>query len=197
LIPTIVLLLQIKVLTVMSLVLTGIGLAASAIGSGINAYKNAQANKLAEQGYNRQRDQLLTDMYTNPLDLVGNKAILSQMDRRLNKQEEAIANQAAAGGATFENTLAAKQVGNEAMADVVSGMMQAETARQDAYRNQLLNLDSQRTAQQIAAKQQAGQNWASMGNNTFNSFNTLAGTMLENGIKLGDLLKFRSNTNNG
>jgi hypothetical protein len=197
LIPTIVLLLQIKVLTVMSLVLTGIGLAASAIGSGINAYKNAQANKLAEQGYNRQRDQLLTDMYTNPLDLVGNKAILSQMDRRLNKQEEAIANQAAAGGATFENTLAAKQAGNEAMADVVSGMMQAETARQNAYRNQLLNLDSQRTAQQIAAKQQAGQNWASMGNDVFNSFNTLGGTMMENGIKLGDLFKFKSNTNNG
>ena len=181
----------------MSLVLTGIGLAASAIGSGINAYKNAQANKLAEQGYNRQRDQLLTDMYTNPLDLVGNKAILSQMDRRLNKQEEAIANQAAAGGATFENTLAAKQAGNEAMADVVSGMMQAETARQNAYRNQLLNLDSQRTAQQIAAKQQAGQNWASMGNDVFNSFNTLGGTMMENGIKLGDLFKFKSNTNNG
>jgi hypothetical protein len=197
LIPTIVLLLQIKVLTVMSLVLTGIGLAASAIGTGINAYKNAQANKLAEQGYNRQRDQLLTDMYTNPLDLVGNKAILSQMDRRLNKQEEAIANQAAAGGATFENTLAAKQAGNEAMADVVSGIMQAETARQDAYRNQLLNLDSQRTAQQIAAKQQAGQNWASMGNDVFNSFNTLGGTMMENGIKLGDLFKFKSNTNNG
>lgn len=173
----------------MSLVLTGIGLAASAIGSGINAYKNAEASNLAEQGYNRQRNQLLTDMYTNPLDLVGNKAILSQMDRRLNKQEEAIANQAAAGGATIENTLAAKQAGNEVMADVVSGMMQAETARQDAYRNQLLNLDSQRTAQQIAAKQQAGQNWAKMGSDVFNSFNTLGGTMIENGVKLKDLLK--------
>ena len=113
--------------------LTGLGLATSAIGSGINAYQNAQANKLAEENYNNTRERLLTDMYANPLDSVANKALLSQMDRRLNKREEAIQNQAAAGGATFENVLAAKQASNEAMADVVSGIMQGETARQDSY----------------------------------------------------------------
>ena len=64
----------------MSLVLTGLGLAASAVGAGINAYQNAQANKLAEANYNKQRGQLLTDMYANPLDSVANKALLSQMD---------------------------------------------------------------------------------------------------------------------
>jgi hypothetical protein len=180
----------------MSLVLTAAGLAASAIGAGLNAYQNSQANKLAEASYNRQRGQLLTDMYANPLDSVANKALLSQMDRRLAKQNEAVMNQAAAGGATFENTLAAKQAGNEAMADVVSGIMQGETARRDAFRQQLLNIDSQRTAQQIAAKQQAGQNWLTMGNNMSDAFVNLGGTMLENGIPLADLFKFKS-TNNG
>ena len=91
-----------------------------------------------------------------------------------------MANQAAAGGATFENTLAAKQASNEAMADVVSGIMQGETARQDAFRNQLLNLDQQRTAQKMALKQQSGANWANMFNNLSGSLTTLGGTMIEN-----------------
>lgn len=175
----------------MSLILTAAGLAASTLGAGINAYQNAQANKLAETNYNNQRGQLLTDMYASPLDSVANKALLSQMDRRLAKQNEAVMNQAAAGGATFENTLAAKQAGNEAMADVVSGLMQGETARRDAMKQQLLNLDMQRTAQQMAAKQQAGQAWASMGDNAFGAFTDLGGTMIENGVALKDLFKFK------
>jgi hypothetical protein len=175
----------------MSLILPLVGLGISAIGAGINASQNAKANRLAEENYNNQRGRLLTDMYASPLDSVANKALLSQMDRRLEKQAEAVENRAAAGGATFENTLAAKQAGNDAMADVISGMIQGETARRDALRGQLLNLDSQRTAQQIATKQQSGANWATMANNVAGAFNTLGGTMLENGIPLKDLFKFR------
>lgn len=156
-----------------------LGVLGSAVGTGIQAYQNSQAAKLAEENYNKQRGQLLTDMYANPLDSVANKALLSQMDRRLQKQEEAVANAAVAGGATFENTLAAKQASNEAMADVVSGIMQGEQARQDAFRNQLLNLDSQRTAQQIAAKQASGQAWASMGNALSGSLIDLGGTLFK------------------
>lgn len=174
----------------MSLVLPLIGMAASAVGAGIQAGQNASADKLAEENYNNARGRLLTDMYANPLDSVANKALLSQMDRRLEKQQEAIANQAAAGGATFENTLAAKQAGNEAMADVVSGIMQGETARRDALRGQLLNLDSQRTAQQIATKQASGAAWASLGNGLSGSLTTLGGTLLENDM-LNELLKAR------
>lgn len=162
-----------------------IGMAGSAVGAGIQASHNAKANTMAEKHYADTRGRLLTDMYANPLDSVANKALLSQMDRRLNKQEEAVANQAAAGGATFENTLAAKQASNEAMADVVSGIMQSETARQDAFRQQLLNIDSQRVAQQIAAKQQSGANWANLFNNISGSLTTLGGVMLENpGVSL-------------
>lgn len=159
-------------------ILAGVGAAANAIGAGINAFQNSKANKLAEENYNKMRGQLLTDMYANPLDSVANKALLSQMDRRLNKQEEAIANRVAAGGATFENALAAKQASNEVMADVVSGVMQGEQARQDSFRQQLLNLDSQRTAQQIAAKQQAGQGWMSIMSDLGGSLTNLGGTLL-------------------
>jgi hypothetical protein len=175
----------------MSLVLPLIGMGVSAIGAGIQSFQDAKANKIAEAEYNRQRGQLLTDMYANPLDLVANKALLSQMDRRLNKQEEAVANQAAAGGATFENVLAAKQAGNEAMADVVSGVMQAETARQDALKQQLLNLDSQRTAQQIAARQQSGLRWAGLSDNLSGALNTFGGTLLETGTSLKDAFNFK------
>lgn len=162
------------------LLLPLIGMGISAIGTGIQASQNAKANRLAEDNYNRTRDVLLSDKYTNPLDLVANKALLYQMDRRLNKREEAIENQAAAGGATVENVLAAKQASNEAMADVVSGLMQGETARQDAIRNQLLNVDSQRVAQQMAAKQVSGANWANMFGNVSSGLTDLGGLMLEN-----------------
>ena len=175
----------------MSLVLPLIGLGVSAITSGVNAYQNSKANNLAEENYNKTRDRLLTDMYANPLDSVANKALLSQMDRRLNKREQAIENQAAAGGATFENTLAAKQASNEAMADVVTGIMVNEQQRQDAMRQQLLDLDSKRTEQMIGMKQASGKNWATLGNNVFSGMTTLGGTMLENDIKLGDLFKFK------
>lgn len=173
------------------MILPLIGLATSTIGTGIKAFQNAKAGDLAEQNYNKMRGQLLTDMYANPLDSVANKALLSQMDRRLNKQEEKIANKAASGGATFENVLAAKQASNEAMADTVSGIMQGEQARQDTLRSQLLNLDSQRTAQQIAAKKESGAGWATLGNNVFSAMTTLGGTMLENDIPLSDLFKFK------
>lgn len=175
----------------MSLLLPLIGMGISAIGTGIQASQNAKANALAEENYNKTRERLLTDMHTNPLDLVANKALLSQMDRRLDKQEKAIENRAAAGGATFENTLAAKQASNEAMADVVSGLMQGETARQDAFRNQLLDIESRRTAQQVAAKQQSGAAWAGLANNVSGAFTTLGGTMLENNIPLSELFKFK------
>lgn len=165
------------------------GMAVSAIGTGIQAGMNAKGNKIAEDGYNQQRQALLSYMYSNPLDSVGTKALLSQMDRRLNRQEEAVQNQAASGGATFENTLAAKQAGNEAMADVVAGLMQGEQARQDQFRNQLLSLDQQRNAQRIAQKQQSGAMWAGLGDNVFDSFTTLGGSMLESGKSFKDLLK--------
>lgn len=175
------------------LILPLIGLGMSAIGTGIQSYQNSQASDLAESHYNKTRESLLTDMHANPLDSVANKALLSQMDRRLNKQEEKVENLAAAGGATFENTLAAKQASNEAMADVVSGIMQGEQARQDSFRNQLLNLDSQRVAQQMNAKMQSGQAWATLGNNIQKSFTTLGGSMLDNDItSFKDLFNFKN-----
>jgi hypothetical protein len=175
----------------MALPLMLIGLAASAIGAGIKAGQNANANKIAEENYRKSKERLFYEKYANPLDSVTNKAILSQMDRRLNKYEDRIANQAAAGGATFENVLAAKQASNEAMADVVSGMMQGEQARQDKFNQQLLNIDSQRTAQQIAAKRASGDAWAQLGNNVFGSATQLGGVMLEHEIPMSDLFKWK------
>ena len=175
----------------MSLVLTGLGLLASGVGAGINAYKNAQSNKMAETYSNKLRGLILTDKYSSPFDNMTTKGFLSQMDRRLKKNNEAVENRAAAGGATFENVLAAKQAGNETMADAMSGLMQAESARQSALNQQLLSLEQQRSAQKIAANQAAGQMWSSLGNNFFDSMSTLGGSMLESGTTLSELFKFK------
>jgi hypothetical protein len=183
-----------KSFLIMSLILTAAGLLASGIGAGVNAYQNAKNQKDNAALYERQRGQLLTDLYSSPYDNLENKALLSQAERRYEKNLEAVENQAAAGGATFENKLAAKQANNEAMADMYAGMAQGLTARRDATKQQLLNLDAQRVAQQNAARQQSGQAWATMGNNAFGAFTDLGGVMLENGLGFKDLLKWNSGT---
>ena len=155
-----------------------VAMAVSAIGSGIQAGQNAKANKLSEEYFNTARERLLTDMHANPLDSVANKALLSQMDRRLNKQEEKVQNAATAGGATFENVLAAKQASNDAMADVVSNLMQGEQARQDAFRRELLNLEGSRMQSQVAAKQASGLGWANLANGIAGSLPALGETLL-------------------
>ena len=161
------------------------------IGKAIESFNIADTNKLSKDYYDKLEGGLLSEKYVNPLDLVSNKSLLTQAERRLNKNEEKIENAAAAGGATVENVLAAKQAGNEAMADLESGVLQGEQARQDNIKNQLLNLESQRVAQQIAAKQQSGQNWAGLTGGLADSLSTLGGTMLENNIPLKDLFKLR------
>lgn len=171
------------------LLLPLIGMGMSAIGSGVQSLQIAQADDIASAEYNRQRELLLRDKYASPLDSVANKALLSQMDRRLKKQEDKISNQAAAGGATFENTLAAKQASNEVMADVVSGIMQGEQARQDSIREQLLNLDSQRAGQKMQAKIASGANWAGLFNNVGSGLSDLGGVMVNNNLKFGDLFR--------
>ena len=137
--------------------------AVSALGTGIQAYQNSQANKLAQQSYDRQRTLALQGKYEDVVEM--NKPLLSIMNRKLDKAEEAIENQAASGGATVENVLAAKQANNEAMADTIGNLAQGNVARRDAYNQQLLNIDMQRTAQQMAAKQASGQAWGQLAGN--------------------------------
>lgn len=171
----------------MSLVLPLLGMVAAGIGTGVQASKNAEASQASEAMFNKWGQNLLTEKYQSAFDY--NKPLLTQMDRTLQKNEQKIENQATAGGATVENVLAAKQASNEAMANVYSNVLQADQQRRDAYTQQLLNLDSQRTAQQIASKQAAGQAWANLGTSLFGGLTTLGGSMIESGTSFGQLLK--------
>ena len=171
----------------MSLVLPLLGMVAAGIGTGVQASQNAKALQLASDNYNKLHTGLLTEKYQSAFDY--NKPLLTQMERTLQKNEQKIENQATAGGATVENVLAAKQASNEAMADVYSNVLQADQQRRDAYTQQLLNLDSQRTAQQMAAKQASGQAWANLGTSLFGGLTTLGGSMIESGTSFGQLLK--------
>lgn len=135
-------------------------------------FSNAKAQKIQQQSYQDSRGRLLTDLYTSPLDSVSNQALLRQMDERIAKNNEAIANRAAAGGATFENTLAAKQAGNEAITNAYSNLLQAEDQRRRGVNNQLLALDTRNAQANIAAAQANGKAWNDWGS-------TLASGMLD------------------
>ena len=159
---------KLRVMIPLMAVSAAMGLA-GAIGQ---SFANAKAQKIQQENYQNSKASLLTDLYTSPLDSVSNQALLRQMDERIAKNNEAIANNAVAGNATFENTLAAKQAGNEAISNAYSGLLQAEDQRRKGVKNQLLALDSQKAQADIAAARANGEAWNSWGS-------TLASGMLD------------------
>lgn len=136
------------------------------------SFSNAKGMKIQQEAYQNNRSRLLTDLYTNPLDSVSNQALLRQLDERIEKNNDAVLNRAVAGNATFENTLAAKQSGNEAMTNAYSNLLQAEDQRRRSLNNQLLALDTQNAQANIAAAQANGKAWNDWGS-------TLASGMLD------------------
>lgn len=142
---------------------------AGAVGQSIS---NAKAQEIQQRNYQNNKSRLLTDLYTSPLDNVSNQALLRQLDERVAKNNEAVANRAVAGNATFENTLAAKQAGNEAVSNAYSSLLQSEDRRRRALNNQILALDSQNAQANIAAAQANGKAWNDWGS-------TLASGMLD------------------
>ena len=161
------------------LIIAAAGAATNAVGAGVNSYQTARAFEDYDSSLGKVRGALLTDKYENPYENPGNKALLSGMRRELDRNAETINNQAASGGATFENTLAAKKANNEAMADVYSELIQAQEAKTAQINQQLLSLDMNRASSKLAAKQASGQNWMNLGSSLGSSLTNLGGTLLK------------------
>ena len=155
----------------------GISLAAAsallgAIGAVGQAFTNAVGQKNYQESLNDQRGRLLTDLYNDPTTNPAYQALLRQADEREKRNNDAIANRAVAGNATFENTLAAKQAGVDAKNNLYTGLLQSEDQRRRSTNNQILALDSRAAQQNLAAAQANGQAWNSWGS-------TLASGMLD------------------
>ena len=165
----------------LSLIIGGVSALAQGGGALLSSQKQKQAAAIEQANYANQQNALNAEKYRDPLSSVSNKALLKQLDERIEDNSEALENRAIAGGATFENSLAAKQASNKAIGDVVTGMMQGEDSRKAGYTNSLLQLDTQHAATQIAQQQAAAQNWANWGNAMSGSIQNLGSTYLLGG----------------
>lgn len=113
--------------------------------------------------YNEAKGFLNSQYYRDPLSTVGNRSILKRLDERMKDAQDAINNRAVAGGATFENQLAARQSANETMSGVYSNLLQGEDARRDRLNAQRLGLDMQHSANVQNNFMQNAQNWQAWG----------------------------------
>lgn len=176
----------------MSLTLAGAALIGSALASGVGAFASASQNSKAKQAeqenYDKSRGTLLTDYYTSPLDSISNQALLKQMDERVRQNNEAIENKAIAGGATFENTLAAKNAANQTIANAQSDILRSEEARRRAIQSQLLSLDSAHTGNIINNYRANSQNWGNWASGVSSGLINLGAIGVENGGNSFDFL---------
>lgn len=113
--------------------------------------------------YNEAKGFLNSQYYRDPLSTVGNRSILKRLDERMKDAQDAINNRAVAGGATFENQLAARQSANETMSGVYSNLLQGEDARRDRLNAQRMGLDMQHSANVQNNYMQNAQNWQAWG----------------------------------
>ena len=137
---------------------------ASALGGAIGSAANtAKARREESRMYNEAKGFLNSQYYRDPLSTVGNRSILKRLDERMKDAQDAINNRAVAGGATFENQLAARQSANETMSGVYSNLLQGEDARRDRLNAQRLGLDMQHSANVQNNFMQNAQNWQAWG----------------------------------
>lgn len=144
-----------------------VALAAAALLSTAGAIGNAEnrrkANIERDRIYNKSKSYLDSEYYRDPLTSYGNRALLKSMDKRLEDQNDAMQNRAAAGGATIENQLAARKSNNETMSNVYSNLLMGEDARRQQINQQKLALDQNYSAGVQSSYLQAAQNWQTWG----------------------------------
>jgi hypothetical protein len=180
-------------LTTAALISAGAGLVASGLGAGMGAYNTKKARQEENKSYQQAKNYLSSQYYRDPLSTVGNRALLKNLDERMKDSQDALNNRAVAGGATFENQLAARQSANETMGNVYTNLLQGEDARKDRLAQQQLGLDMQHSQNIQNSYLQNAQNWQAWGSAMGNSAMDAGSTLLYgkmNGLNtVGDLFK--------
>lgn len=159
-----------------TLALIGLGVAAAGATAGAvgSAADNRKAQEERTRMYNQSRDFLTSQYYRDPLSTIGNKTLLKSAKQAYKDNLDAINNRMAAGGATIENQLAARQANNEGMDRLYGQLLRGEDARRDAINQQRLQLDQNYSAGVQQSYIQNAQNWQSWGSQMAQSGMSLA-----------------------
>jgi len=145
--------------------LIGAGIAAAgATGGAIGSASNRRKAKEEETRNYRNAKSYLTSMYyRDPLTTVGNSSLLKAAKQNYADNLDAIQNRMAAGGATMENQLAARQANNESLDKLQGQLLMNEDARRDRISGQMLSLDDRHSSAIQGNYLQAAQDWQQWG----------------------------------
>lgn len=170
-------------LTTASLIAAGVAAAASTAGAIGSSVKRAQAQDEENRAYGEAKNYLTSQYYRDPLNSVGNRALLKSLDKSIKDSNDAVNNRAVAGGATFENTLAAKQANNEVMSGTYSRLLQGEDARRDRISAQQLQLSQNHSLALQRNFMQEAQDWQSWGSQMSSAALSVGSASLLDGAK--------------
>lgn len=151
---------SLTVATLIGLGVAAAGATAGAIGSSAN---NRKAQEERTRMYNQSRDFITSEYYRDPLSTIGNKSLIKSAKESYKDNLDAINNRMAAGGATIENQLAARQANNEGLDRLYGNLLQGEDARRNALSQQKLQLDQQYSQGTQMSYLQSAQDWQAWG----------------------------------
>lgn len=168
-------------LPLIPLIAAGVGALAATGGAIGSASNRRQARNAKNAYYDYAEDTLLNQYNRDPFTSAGNKSLLKAADRNYEKSLDAISNQMAAGGATMENALAARQANNESRDKLYGQLLMNEDARRDRITSQRLQLAGQRASDDANYYLQRAQDWNQWGGQMANAAMSLGSSMLLGG----------------
>lgn len=166
------------VLSTAALIGAGVAAAAGAAGGAINRKKGRDRQSAY---YDYAEDLLNSQYYEDPFSTIGGRALIKGAKQNAADAQDAINNRMVAGGATFENALAARQANNENLDKVGIQLLQADDVRRRGVQRDMLSLAGQRANAESSAYYQAAQDWNQWGSQTANAFMSLGSTGLLGG----------------
>jgi len=135
------------------------------LGTGVSAIKKNKAQDEKNAWYDYAESFAKSQAQSSVFDTPGGKALLKLTGRNADDNLDAIQNRAAAGGATMENMLAARQANNESRDKVNMQMLQSDERRREGWNQQLLSYKGQRATDNANSYMQAAQDWNQWGTN--------------------------------
>lgn len=147
-------------LPLIALGVAGASALAGAIGSAANT---AKARREERAWYNKASAFANGLRYENLLETVSGRAAMKERNEQRRDNIDALNNRAVAGGATYENQLAARQMENEADSRLTSQLLQNDEARRRAAEQMQMNLDAQHSNFMQNSYMQNAQNWQAWG----------------------------------
>lgn len=167
------------ILSTAALIGAGLAAATGAAGGAINRKKGRDRQSAY---YDYAEDMLRSQYYEDPFSTIGGRSLVKYAKQNAADAQEAIDNRMAAGGATFENALAARQANNENLDKVGIQLLQADETRRRGVQRDMLSLAGQRANAETNSYYQAAQDWNQWGQQTAGAFMSLGATDLLGGM---------------